>query len=148
MLLDDIDLALIKELEKDARVSSDALAKSLDISSTTIRRRTRRLIQEDVIKIVAIPDLKKLGYSFIVGIQMELDQKKIENVTKELIKHPNVRSVWTITGRYNLTSMAVFKSTEEFSEFMRSIVGELDGLKSVETNIYLELIGSQQQVKS
>ena len=50
MLLDDIDLALIKELEKDARVSSDALAQSLDISSTTIRRRTRRLIQEGVIK--------------------------------------------------------------------------------------------------
>ncbi|NLA75189.1 MAG: Lrp/AsnC family transcriptional regulator [Deltaproteobacteria bacterium] len=148
MLLDDIDLALIKELEKDARISSDLLAKSLDISSTTIRRRTRRLIQEDVIKIVAIPDLKKLGYSFIVGIQMELDQKKIENVTKELIKHPNVRSVWTVTERYNLTSMTVFKATEEFSEFMRAIVGEFDGLKSVETNIYLELIGSQSQVKS
>lgn len=143
MLLDDIDRALIRELEKDARVSSDALANSLNISSTTIRRRTRRLIQEGIIKIVAIPDLKKLGFSVIVGIQMELDQKKIDYVTRELIKHPNVRSVWTITGRYNLSSMAVFKSTQEFSEFMRNVVGELDGLKSVETNIYLELIGSQ-----
>lgn len=143
MLLDDIDRALIKELEKDARVSSDVLAKNLNISSTTIRRRTRRLIQEGIIKIVAIPDLKKLGFSFIVGIQMELDQKKIDHVTKELIKHPNIRMVWTVTGKYNLTSMAVFKSTEEFSEFMRNVVGELDGLKSVETNIYLELIGSR-----
>ena len=143
MLLDDIDRALIKELEKDARVSSDVLAEKLNISSTTIRRRTRRLIQEGIIKIVAIPDLKKLGFSFIVGIQMELDQKKIDYVTKELIKHPNIRMVWTVTGKYNLISMAVFKSTEEFSEFMRNVVGELDGLKSVETNIYLELIGSQ-----
>jgi len=142
MLLDDIDLALIKELEKDARVSSDALAKSLDISSTTIRRRTRRLIQENVIRIVAIPDLKKLGYSFIVGIQMELEQKAIGSVTKELIKHSNVRNVWMVTGRYNLTAMAVFKSTEEFSEFMRTVVGELDGLKSVESKIYLESIDS------
>lgn len=145
MLLDDIDRALIKELEKDARVSSDVLAKKMKISSTTIRRRTRRLIQEGVIKIVAIPDLKKLGFSFIVGIQMELDQKKIDYVSGELIKHPNVRMIWTVTGKYNLTSMAVFKSTEEFSEFMRNIVGELDGLKSVETNIYLELIGSQNK---
>lgn len=145
MLLDDIDRALIEELEKDARVSSDVLAGKLNISSTTIRRRTRRLIQEGIIKIVAIPDLKKLGFSFIVGIQMELDQKKIDYVTKELIKHPNVRMVWTVTGKYNLTSMAVFKSTEEFSEFMRNVVGELDGLKSVETNIYLELIGSRNR---
>ncbi|MFC1494224.1 Lrp/AsnC family transcriptional regulator [Thermodesulfobacteriota bacterium] len=145
MLLDDIDRALIKELEKDARVSSDVLARNLNISSTTIRRRTRRLIQEGIIKIVAIPDLKKLGFSFIVGIQMELDQKKIDYVTGELIKHPNIRMVWTVTGKYNLTSMAVFKSTEEFSEFMRNVVGELDGLKSVETNIYLELIGSQNK---
>ncbi|MFC1838321.1 Lrp/AsnC family transcriptional regulator [Thermodesulfobacteriota bacterium] len=145
MLLDDIDRALIKELEKDARVSSDVLARNLNISSTTIRRRTRRLIQEGIIKIVAIPDLKKLGFSVIVGIRMELDQKKIDNVTKELIKHPNVRGVWTITGRYNLSSMAVFRSTEEFSEFMRNVVGDLDGLKSVETHIYLELIGSQAE---
>ena len=145
MLLDDIDRALIKELEKDARVSSDVLAKKMKISSTTIRRRTRRLIQEGVIKIVAIPDLKKLGFSFIVGIQMELDQKKIDYVAGELIKHPNVRMIWTVTGKYNLTAMAVFESTEEFSEFMRNIVGELDGLKSVETNIYLELIGSQNK---
>ena len=145
MLLDDIDRALIKELEKDARVSSDVLAKSMNISSTTIRRRTRKLIQEGIIKIVAIPDLKKLGFSFIVGIQMELDQKKIDYVAGELIKHPNVRMIWTVTGRYNLTAMAVFESTEEFSEFMRNVVGELDGLKSVETNIYLELIGSQNK---
>jgi len=145
MLLDDIDRALINELERDARVSSDLLAKNLNISSTTIRRRTRRLIQEGIIKIVAIPDLKKLGFSVIVGIQMELDQKKIDYVAGELIKHPNVRMIWTVTGKYNLTSMAVFKSTEEFSEFMRNIVGELDGLKSVETNIYLELIGSQNK---
>ena len=145
MLLDDIDRALIKELEKDARISSDVLARSLNISSTTIRRRIRRLIQEGIIKIVAIPDLKKLGFSFIVGIQMELDQKKIDYVAGELIKHPNVRMIWTVTGKYNLTSMAVFKSTEEFSEFMRNVVGELDGLKSVETNIYLELIGSQNK---
>ncbi len=145
MLLDDIDRTLIEELEKDARVSSDVLAGKLNISSTTVRRRTRRLIQDGVIKIVAIPDLKKLGFSFIVGIQMELDQKKIDYVTKELIKHPNVRMVWTVTGKYNLTSMAVFKSTEEFSEFMRNVVGELEGLKSVETNIYLELIGSRNR---
>ncbi len=145
MLLDDIDRALIIELEKDARISSDALAKNLNISSTTIRRRTRRLIQEGIIRIVAVSDPKKLGYNVIVGIQMELEQKKIDSVAKELIRHPNVWNVWTVTGRYNMSSMAVFKTTQEFSDFMRTVVGDLDGLKSVETNIFLDLIGSQRR---
>jgi Lrp/AsnC family transcriptional regulator for asnA, asnC and gidA len=145
MLLDDIDLALIKELEKDARVSSDSLAKSLNISSTTIRRRTRRLIQERIIKIVAVSDPKKLGFNVIVGIQMELEQKKIDSVAKELIKHPNIWNVWTVTGRYNMSAMAVFRSTQEFSDFMRTVVGDFDGLKSVETNIFLDLLGSQRR---
>jgi Lrp/AsnC family transcriptional regulator for asnA, asnC and gidA len=145
MLLDDIDRALIKELEKDARVSSDSLAKSLNISSTTIRRRTRRLIQEGIIKIIAVSDPKKLGFSVIVGIQMELEQKKIDSVAKELIKHPNIWNVWTVTGRYNMSAMAAFRSTQEFSDFMRTVVGDLDGLKSVETYIFLDLIGSQRR---
>ena len=145
MLLDDIDRALIKELEKDARVSSDSLAKSLNISSTTIRRRTRRLIQEGIIKIIAVSDPKKLGFSVIVGIQMELEQKKIDSVSKELIQHPNVWNVWTVTGRYNMSAMAAFRSTQEFSDFMRTVVGDLDGLKSVETYIFLDLIGSQRR---
>lgn len=145
MQLDDIDLALINELEKDARVSSDALAKNLDISSTTIRRRTRRLIHEGVIKIVAVSDPKKLGYNVIVGIQMELEQKKIDSVAKELIKHPSIWNVWTVTGKYNMSATAVFRTTQEFSDFMRTVVGDLDGLKSVETNIFLDLLGSQRR---
>jgi Lrp/AsnC family transcriptional regulator for asnA, asnC and gidA len=145
MVLDDIDRALIRELEKDATFSSDALAKSREIRSTTIRRRTRSLIQDGIIRIVAVSDPKKLGYNVIVGIQMELEQKKIDSVAKALIKHPSVWNVWTVTGRYNMSAMAVFKSTQEFSDFMRTVVGDLDGLKSVETNIFLDLLGSQRK---
>ena len=57
----------------------------------------------------------------------------------------NIWNVWTVTGRYNMSAMAAFRSTQEFSDFMRTVVGDLDGLKSVETYIFLDLIGSQRR---
>ena len=58
---DDIDRQLIRLLEKDARQSSEQLAKKLAVSSTTVRRRLRRLIQQGVLRIVAVVEPKKAG---------------------------------------------------------------------------------------
>ena len=66
--LDEIDLALLEILQKDAHFTSDELARQLHVSSATVRRRTSKLIREGVMRIVALTDPRKVGLSTIVGI--------------------------------------------------------------------------------
>jgi DNA-binding Lrp family transcriptional regulator len=52
--LDSTDLALIKELETEARRSNSDLGIVLGVSEKTVRRWVQRLIEEQVIRIGAI----------------------------------------------------------------------------------------------
>jgi len=73
-MIDRLDQELVWELQKSGRRSYVDLAKLLGASETTIRNRVRRLLNEGVIRISAIPDLEALGYGFvgIVGLQVRL----------------------------------------------------------------------------
>jgi Lrp/AsnC family transcriptional regulator, regulator for asnA, asnC and gidA len=136
--LDKTDVALIEILQKDARFASDELAIQLHISSATVRRRTQKLIRDDVIRIVAITDPKKIGLSTVVGIHLEFSLKSVDKGADELARYKNVKSVSLTTGRFNCMALAVFPSTDEFQNFMRTVVSNLEGLTAVETHIFLE----------
>ena len=136
--MDKIDAALIEILQKDARHTSDMLAQQLQVSSATIRRRIQKLIKEDVIRIVAISDPKKLGLSTVVGIHLEFNLRSVDKGAEELARYKNVKSVSLTTGRFNCMALAVFPSTDDFQNFMRNVVSYLEGLAAVETHIFLE----------
>jgi len=136
--MDKTDIALIEILQKDARFTSDELAKQLHVSSATIRRRTQKLLQDDVMRIVAITDPKKIGLSTVAGIHIEFNLKNVDKGAEELARYKNVKSVSLTTGRFNCMALAVFASTDEFQNFMRTVVSNLEGLAAVETHIFLE----------
>ena len=50
--------------------------KRLNISETTVRKRLKRLIEEQYIQIVAVGNLLKLGYEVVGNIKLTTDQKK------------------------------------------------------------------------
>ena len=61
--MDELDRRIISLLQMDGRASNAKIAREVGVSEGTVRRRLRRLIQEDVVKVVAVPNLEKLGYA-------------------------------------------------------------------------------------
>ncbi|MFQ5874857.1 MAG: Lrp/AsnC family transcriptional regulator [Dehalococcoidia bacterium] len=62
---DSLDEQLVHLLEWDARQSSEALAKQLQVSPSTVRRRIRKLMQSGILRTVAFVDPTKLGFPLI-----------------------------------------------------------------------------------
>jgi Lrp/AsnC family transcriptional regulator, regulator for asnA, asnC and gidA len=138
--MDNIDLEIFQELQKDARVSSDELSAKLNMSSTTIRRRLRTMLKEDIIRIVAIGDFSKMGMNIMIGIHMEVGVKESTNIASELAKYKEVQSLAITSGSYNVSMLCVFTSMEAFQEFMQTAISNLQGVKSVETTVFLQII--------
>ena len=69
--MDELDRRIISLLQMDGRASNAKIAREVGVSEGTVRRRLRRLIQEDVVKVVAVPNLEKLGYATtaLIGLQ-------------------------------------------------------------------------------
>lgn len=69
--MDELDRKIIALLQIDGRASNAKIAREVGVSEGTVRRRLRRLIQDDVIKVIAVPNLEKLGYgtTALIGLQ-------------------------------------------------------------------------------
>lgn len=61
-MLDDKDRAILTELQKDARRSTKAIAKDLNIPRATVHERIKRMMDKGIIKgFTVVPDYSQLG---------------------------------------------------------------------------------------
>ena len=136
---DSIDEQLVRLLGQDARQNSEALAKQLNLSSATVRRRLRRLLRNDLLHIVGVVDPAEFGFPLAVVIALDVAHDKLEPAMKSLGKQPEVKWISTTTGRYDIMVFALFRSTDRLSDFMRKDLAQLEGLKDSETFVCLDV---------
>ncbi len=134
-----MDERLIKLLQKDARQSSEVIAKQLNVSPATIRRRIRKLIRSGTMRITAIADPVKIGLPLAAIIAFNVEHGKLDSIMRALVDRPEVEWVSTTTGRFDMLVLARFASTEELSRFVEKEMAELKGIKDSETFICLRI---------
>ena len=117
MVLDDIDKNIIAELENDARKPFLQIAKMLNVSEGTIRKRVSKLISNEIIKKFTIE--VKNNYSAIVGIETNphIPTKHIGDDLKKL----GARKVFEVAGRYDLICFLASKGLEQMNEVLEKI---------------------------
>ena len=146
-MIDDIDLKIIRELQKDGRLSHIELAKKLNVVEGTVRRRIRQLIDNDSMKIIAIPKMQELGYRFMTTLGLQVQMSDLRHVAESLAANKNICYLAFVTGKYDLLAVVLTRTAEEYSQFLEK---ELSGLPSVlrtETFVNLEIIkGTWQMV--
>jgi Lrp/AsnC family transcriptional regulator, regulator for asnA, asnC and gidA len=138
--VDDLDRKIIKMLQSDGRLSNTEIARSLDITETTVRKRIAHLLDERLINIVAVPTPEATGMtlSAIMGVSVELTA--IRDVADTIRTYPEVRYVGMSSGRYDLIVEAFFVDQEHLLEFVTGKLGKLSGITGLETSIILKVV--------
>lgn len=96
--LDQVDLRLIVELQKNVRNSNAELARLMNVSESTVRRRINRLVSSGTIMLTAVPDPIKMGYQTLAFIGLQVKLSQIEAVAKRLIPYPEVHYIGICSG--------------------------------------------------
>jgi len=138
--LDELDRQLIKLLTANGRTSNRELARVTKVSQVTVANRVRRLINESIIRIVAVPDPERLGYPIevLVGIQVEV--KRIREVATSLCRLPEVRYVSITSGAYDLLIAALVRSNSELLSFLADKLAAIRGIRKLETAHALQVL--------
>lgn len=137
--LDSVDEELIRLVQRDARQSSEQLAKSLNVSSTTVRRRLRLLIGSGLLRIAGLTDVQKAGFPMVALIALDVEHGKLELAAELLAKHTRVTWVSTTTGRFDVVALGVFRSAEELSGFLQTELAKIEGVRNSETFVCLHV---------
>ena len=136
--MDALDTKIIDILQGDGRASNAGMARLVGVSEGTVRRRLKRLVEQEFIEIVALPDPVKLGYESqaIVGVQVDPD--KIDQVANDLAALDEISWVSITTGSFDVFAWATLRSSEELGLFLRTKVGVISGVRRTETFVNLE----------
>jgi Lrp/AsnC family transcriptional regulator for asnA, asnC and gidA len=138
--LDRLDSQIIRELQKEGRQSYLSLSKKLGVVEGTIRKRFKRLQEAGILRVSAIPDLKKLGYGFICIMGIQVKMEDLPDVAKKLSGMKNICYLTFVTGSYDLMAVVVTKSPEELSHFIQSEISEISSILKTETFVNLDII--------
>lgn len=136
--MDIIDKQLVQLLEKDARQSSKMLAKKLNLSPATVRRRIGNLIKGHVIRFVAVVDPERVGFPFAAILSLDIELENLDSAIQFLDKRPEIRWLCSSTGRANVVALAQLASPDELADFTKNEVSKILGIKHLETSIILK----------
>lgn len=137
--IDEIDQKLIEELQKNGRASHTDLAAKLGISLATVSRRVNHLIKENIIKINAIPNTSKLGYSSDVFVALDAEPTKIDDICRALADHPEVHLVMTVMNGFDILVGVHLPNPEMLYSFIKEKIARMAGVSIIETFVRAEI---------
>ncbi len=136
--LDEVSKAIIEQLQADGRTSYATIAKSVGLSDAAVRVRVQRLLDSDVMQIVAVTDPLQLGFTrqAMIGIRAGGDTRLVAD---RLADMQEVTYVVTTAGSFDLIIEVVCEDDEELLDLVSQRILTLPGVASTETFVYLKL---------
>ncbi len=138
--IDDLDLAILAELESNARITVSELARCLDSPSSTIRDRMRKLEEGGVVQAyTTIIDPSKLGLGIKAIVHVTRDHSiSLETLISEASKLPEVTNVQLLTGDTDELITIYARDVAHLKEIIYNKFGTLPGLIRMSTAIVLD----------
>ncbi len=137
--IDETDSKIIHFLKKNGRMPNTELAKKLKISETAIRKRLKRLFDNEIIQVVAVVNHRKIGYEIEGNIKIKIDTKKTEQVIRELEVIDNLWYIAHLTGAADFDVEFSVKSQGDLKGLLANI-NNIDGVINVEPSFRLQLV--------
>jgi Lrp/AsnC family transcriptional regulator for asnA, asnC and gidA len=137
--IDDLDRSIIRMLQVNGRLSNTEIARSLDITETTVRKRIAHLLDERLMNIVAVPSPAAAGMTISAILGVSVDLTSVREVAETIRTYQEVRYVGLSVGRYELIVEAFFVDQEHLLEFVTDKLGQLPGITNLETSVILKV---------
>jgi len=137
--LDELDLRLIGELERDGRQSVSELAGRLRMSWSTIADRLERLQQEKIIRFLTLIDPLAIGHTKQVLVAINAPPSRIDLVARRLADIREVYHVSIHTGRYDIFASVSLPEAVDLWDFVNSSLAPIKDITRAETMVSLKV---------
>ena len=137
--MDKTDLKILSELSNDSSISIPKLSEKINVNTSVVYSRIKRLVKSKLIKKFTIDvNDKELGYAVksLTGINM--DSKQRDDVIEELFKINGVREISEVTGRFDILVSMFAKNLPEMHRLISEEIGKIQGIVSSESFIEMK----------
>lgn len=138
-LLDDVNKAIIEQLQQDGRRSYAAMATAVGLSEAAVRQRVQRLLEAGIMQIVAVTDPLRVGFKrqAMIGLRLSGDTRQVADRLAEL---PEIDYVVLTAGSFDLVLEIVAEDDEHLLSLINEHIRALPEVRETETFVYLRLV--------
>ena len=135
--MDNIDTAIVELLRTDGRTSNAEIARHVGVSEGTVRRRLKRLMDENMVRIRVVSDPNGLGRSSQCIVGVTVNPADIDAVLEQVCARDEVTFAASTTGSYDMLVCVSVENPERLGQFLMSDLGAIPGIRRTETYIVL-----------
>ncbi len=136
--LDEIDIKILRTLQKDIRTPFKEIANQCNISTDTIKNRYNKLIENDVIRgSTIVIDPKKMGQGNLVIIGIKVVQKFSESVLNMIKKMKGLCVVTKSIGQYDIEAIFLLEDIEQIG-ITKDKIEDFPQVKSADVGIFVD----------
>jgi DNA-binding Lrp family transcriptional regulator len=139
--LDATDVSIIQELNHDGRATATEIANKLgNISERVVQYRIKKLIRDEVIRVVAIIELEPLGFLTRADILIDVEPGKIKSVSRQLAKHDAISYVASHFGAHDISVTVHARDNKDFLAFLNESITSVSGVLNVQPILLPQLL--------
>lgn len=143
---DKTDLAILRAIQADGRLSNAKLSEKLALSETPCWRRLKRLESEGVIESYqAVLNRTKLGFGVVGFAQVTIEDHASDDpliFEQQVANIPEILSCHNVTGNYDYLIQIVASDLDAYGAFIRDRLRKLPGVAAIHSNLSLREIKS------
>jgi Lrp/AsnC family leucine-responsive transcriptional regulator len=141
-LLDELDIAILKELQSECRTPLQEIAERVGAPTSTVHYRLKRLEKTGIVGgYYAKLNSEKLDIDYIAAIRLSIDLSSAhyDEIGIELAKIPGIWTVYLVLGDCDFLVLARSKNRDEFMNIIDKIM-DIKGVRQLNTQIVAKLV--------
>lgn len=137
--LDEMDQAILRELQGEARISNAELARRVHLSQPALHSRVRRLERKGFIRrYVALLDREMMGFDLLCFIQVRLQLHQFDQMDafrRSIRSLPQVLECHHITGEYDYLLKVAVRNRKELEQLVTNKLTPIPGVAHIQTSL-------------
>jgi len=138
--LDETDLAILRSLIKNARITISKMSQDIDVPDATISNRLKKLERDVIKRYTVLLDSDKLGLEMTAIIIIQTETEKHGSVKVAISKLDEVSEVYSVSGEYDLLIKLWAHDIDELNQLINSKIRSIDGVEDLTEMIVMERV--------
>ena len=132
-LLDDVNKAIVEQLQQDGRRTYGSIAEAVGLSEAAVRQRVQKMRDAGIMQIVAVTDPLQVGFrrQAMVGIRADGDTREVAD---RLAAVDDIDYVVMVTGTFDILVELVCEDEDHMLDLLNGVIRQIPGVRVYPTS--------------
>ena len=145
-MIDELERKIIREMNRNARLSFREIAKELGTSATAVVNKVKKLEASGVIRgYIPLVRPEYFGFELAAIIALRIMKGKLLETQQRISEDRRVTAVFDVTGEWDSFVIGRFKGRDDLNDFLKGILS-LPNVDRTVTHLVLNVVKDEKRV--